>query len=420
MLLHLRLHAISLIVFILALSMNPRLYSQDWGAFGSILSQMDSTQRQDYLNNLSQMQQPGSVGNYLAGVAQDSLRAALNGANPLTGLTGTIPPIGLVSDSVSSLSHYFGFSALDSNALLHQVDTIHSLFTLNFDSLRLVFPQQQGTFNNAPYVLNTVYPIDQGLYPNHLDTLKTNQQLAFGGTPASGIGNFTQLFNQIFNSALFTRIEIFGGKQNGRARYYNNYYVTELPVMGARSVEQFDRKIEPRWRFQGSWFPTAQTLGTNDTPTSFKKNEAFMYNGSFEVMFNPAFRFLSFNMRAITTLGIDAATYAPAHKTSSQPNNVGNSTGWGPILGVGMSTKVGSTTAYMMSTYSLGNVVCGPLYAKSNYKYSSFRAEAGIVINNVATARYEMSLGNQWSANSMKAVHYHQFTIGLPLTKLFR
>jgi hypothetical protein len=416
----LRLLATSLVVFILVLSMNQQLHSQDWGAFGNILSQMDSTQRQDYLNNLNQMQQPGIVGNQLAWAAQDSLKKALNGANPITGLTGNIPPIGLVTDSVSSLSNYFGFSALDSTALLYQVDTIHSLFTLNFDSLRLVFPQQQGAFNGAPYVPNTTYPINQGLYPNHLDTLKTNQQSAFGTSLSNGLGNFTQLFNQIFNSTLFTRIEIFGGKQNSRARYYSNYYLTELPVMGVRSVEQFDRIIEPRWRFQGSWFPTNQTLGPNDATSTFKKNEAFMFNGSFEVMFNPAFRFLNKNMRAITTLGIDAATYAPAHKTSAHPNNQGNSTGWGPILGVGMSTKVGSTTVFTMSTYSMGNVVCGPEYTKSNYRYTSFRAEAGIILGNTATARFEISLGNNWATTSMKSVHYHQFTIGLPLTKLFR
>ncbi len=399
---------------------NQQLFSQDWGPFGTVLSQMNPSQRQDYLTNLSQMQQPGIVGTHLAMAAQDSLRRSLGGPNPLTGLNTTIPPIGVVNTSLSPLTNYFGFSKTDSTALLNQVDTIHRAFTLNFDSIRLAYTQNQGALNTAPYVQNTTYPLNLGLPSRHLDTLKANQLSVFNTTPASGIGNFTQLFNQIFNRTLFTRIEIFAGRQTSRARYYNLYYLTDLPVMGVRSVEQFDRKIEPRWRFQGSWFPSDQVLGVTDAPVSFKRNEAFMFNGSFEVMFNPEFTFLGKAMRAITTLGIDASTYAPAHRTSLRPNNEGNSTGYGPILGVGLSTRKGSTTAFMMSSYSTGHVVLGPTYIKSNYRYSSFRAEAGINVANLVTARYEMSLGNNWAINSLKAVHYHQFTIGLPMTKLFK
>ena len=372
--------------------------------------------------NLNAMQNGGKLCVFTITTPLDSLNNHLSGPNPVSGFDTLIPSTGLINDSL----HYYltgsGFSTIDSSTILFQFDTLSSIWDIKQDSLLHIFDPNQNGFGNAPNLPTNGFPIGGQPWGLYLDSLKNAQSIGFNSNLAHGLGNFQSLFNTLFNPALFTMLEIYGGQQTSKVNYYGLTYATELPVIGIRSVEQFDRKIEPRWRVQGSWFPKNTTVQSDDKSYTFTKNDPFMFNAGFDIMMNPQFQLGGQAVRVLTLLGIDAAVYAPAHKDSSKPftlANKGKTTGWGPIVGAGMSTTLGSTTIYALSTYSYGDVVCGRDAVQSDYKYRSFRSEAGIKLANRVTVRYEIGISNNWANNGDKAVRYQQFTVGLPTTALF-
>jgi hypothetical protein len=408
-----------LIFFLCIIVFHDQLRAQSWDPFDTILSQLDSAQRSQYLKNLNTMP-PTSTG---LNVPLDSLNKYIaSGINPATGVIPLIPPFSIASDSLRSSTQFLGLDSVDNASLQGQLSTVLGSFQLNQDSLVKTFGQNQTRLQTAPTV--PINSLEQRTFDfaNTLAILKIDQQNSFDPRNNGDLGNMSGLLRELFNRNTFTAIEIFAGKQQSNVNFYNISYKTDLPVVGIRSVEQFNKLIEPRWRAQGSWFGANTVAGTNNE-LSFQKNSPFMLNASIEMMYNPQVTIAGQSVRILSLLGIDAALYAPAHRMSgivATSRNVGNTTGWGPIVGTGLSTTVGNTTVYTITTVSYGDVVTGSNAALTNYKYRSFRAEAGVKVGNLAVIRYEISAGNQWARDNNKRVGYQQLTLGLPLTGLFR
>jgi hypothetical protein len=403
----------------LASSFNLRAQAQNWTDFGAILSQLDSAKRADYLRNLVSLQNAAKLGLFDFSPAMDSLNLAAGaGIDPTTGLNTQLPSITLGRDTLEFLLNGANLSSLDSLSILNEYDFLTGVWTTRSDSLYQVFENNSAAFDNANLINGTGYPVTQQQYGATLDSSKVNLLNGFTNSQPNGVGNVSSSINQLFSPQNFTQLEIFGGRQSATAAYYRFAYEVNVPVIGVRSVEQFDRTWEPRWRAQGSWFiAEPQFSGENSDPT-LQKNTPFMFNGNFDMMYNPE---ISSGVRLITLMGVDMATYAPQHRNSAIPatlDNRGFTTGWGPVIGAGLATTIGGVTVYGLSTLSYGDVV-QPNAALTKYRYRSSRIEAGIRLANAATLRYEIGLSNNWANDGNKHVRYNQITVGLPTSGLF-
>ena len=402
----------------------PSLSAQDFGDFDILLSQMDSAQRAQYLEHLSTLQSITNQGTYNFNNALDSLNVALDGQNPAN------PSLDLPSDSVVNtyLTNFLdgsNFGTVDSLSIQNEFDVINGVWTSQMDSLYNTFDTYQSQFSSPPQLPNT-YPGGSDVWQVNIDSLISNQATTFLTTPAIGAGRIDALLDQLFDPALFTRFEIFAGVQNAQTNYYGLAEAVTAPVFGIRSVEQFNRTWEPRWRAQSSWFNNTTGAIDNETITQQNKGYSpFLINGGFDVMYNPTIipGADGVPVRLLTLLGVEAGTYAPSHRNPAKPTsfkNKGFTTGWGPVIGTGVSSRIGQLTIYALGTVSYGDVICGPDAQVSNYRFSSNRVEAGVQYANAVTVRYENSISANWANDGNKHARFHQVTVGLPTSGLFR
>ena len=400
--------------------------AQNWSDFGSMLSQLDSLKRAEYLINLDVLQNINGYGSFTFGQGVDSLTQITNEPNPVTGVGTLLPSLGSIRDTTISFLNLNNFTFLDSLSAIQELDTLSQYWDNENENIYGLFDTYMGELDgiNLP---NNYIGTSPGLWNTNQDSLQNNQQFAFNVTPANGIMDFNNLFDNLFNPQYFTHLEIFTGIQDAKASYYGFTYNTSLPVLGIRSVENFDRTWESRWRIQGSWF-AKDVVSTNVEGGTLEmgKNSPFMFNGNFNVMYNPVVLTepsASTQVRVLTMFGIDAATYVPAHKQAAGlvgANNVGYTTGWGPVVGAGIATRKGEVTVYALTSTAFGDVVCGSDYKDSGYLYRSTKVEAGIRFSDKINVRYERGLSNNWATPGSKSVRYNQVTIGLPTTGLFR
>lgn len=400
------------------------LSAQDWGDFDVLLSQMDSAQRAQYLEHLGTVQNITNQSTYNFNGALDSLNGALNGPNPAPPSIATmLPPDTVVLGYLNQFISGSNIGPQDSTSLLQEFDMINGVWITRMDSLYKAFDTYQNQFNSPPQLPNT-YP-NPKVWQTNINTLIANQDSAFQTTPAFEIGRFEELFDELFDPSLFKLIEIFAGVQKAQTSYYGLNESITAPVFGVRSVEQFNKSWEPRWRAQSSWLNNASGVINNETITQQSAGfSPFIINGSFEVMYNPTIvPGIDAPVRLITLLGIEAGVYAPAHRNPAiqiSINNKGFTTGWGPVVGTGVSSKVGDLTIYALGTVAFGDVICNPDAQVSDYRFRSNRLEAGIQYANAVTVRYENTISANWAKGGNKHVRFHQVTVGLPTTGLFR
>ncbi|MDO8366878.1 MAG: hypothetical protein Q7T20_08790 [Saprospiraceae bacterium] len=402
----------------------PSLSAQDWSDFDILLSQMDSMQRIEYLNNLSTLLNITNQSTYNFNSALDSLNATLYGPNPADPAIEAMLP----SDSVLSiyLSSYLGgsnFGTEDSLSFMGELDIFNGVWNAENDSLYNSFDSYQNLINSPPVLPNT-YP--GSTWHENVGALISNQGSTFLTTPALGAGGIEGLLDKLFDPTLFNRFEIFAGIQHAKTNYYGLSETVTAPVFGVRTVEHFKSEWEPRWRVQSSWFNNETGVIDNETITQQNTGfSPFIINGSFEIMYNPNLVPGSSGVpvRLLTMLGIEAGTYVPAHRNPSYPaslNNEGFTTGWGPVIGTGVSSTMGDLTIYALGTVAYGDVINGPNAIISNYRWRSNRLEAGILYANAVTVRYENTLSSNWAFDGNKHARFHQVTVGLPTTGLFR
>jgi hypothetical protein len=410
-----------LAVFFLFLSLSVK--AQTWGDFSNLLNQINEEKRNEYLKNLQSLQ-AANQGVYNFSGILDSLDGAVNGTNPTSGVYSQLPTDSLVRDSLLQFLSQSGFASFDSLSIIAQYDSIIAAWQIRQDSLLNIFGQTQGSVDGS-IGLPTDYTGQFWDWRFNVDSLVQNQASAFDATtPPTGLGGFEEVFKELFDGSVFSRIEFNAGNQFAKTNYYGLREELNAPVIGLRTIEAFDRVWEPRWRVSMSWFNN-KTNSTNEGVS--QQNEGinpFIMNGSFDIMFNPQIvDGGGSDVRFITLLGVEVGTYAPAHRNAAIPrtlDNKGYTTGWGPVIGAGLTTTVGGNTVYALGSTAFGDVVCNPDQMRSNYRYRSNRMEAGVRFNNLVTVRYEMALSTNWANDGDKHVRYHQVTVGLPTTGLFK
>lgn len=378
--------------------------------------------RARYHTNLGVLQNTWKPSIYNFSGVLDSLSIAVNGQNPVNGLGDLLPIWTPAQDSLNVIIGMSDLIPVDSMAILLQFGTL----TNTWDSLQNDLLGAFSTYGdqlNTP-ALPTHYTAPPSTWQPTVDSLTQNQASAFYFNPSQGPGNLQAAMKQLFNPQLFTLLEMFGGRQTTKITYYGTGYVVQVPVIGLRSVEQFNRTWEARWRVQGSWLNHQPNSGSDPVTTQPSKFIPLLLQGNFDVMYIPQIGIVdSKPLHLITLLGIEAGTYAPAHRDPNHPasqQNKGYTTGWGPELGAGLSIKVGNTTIYALGTTAFGDVVCSADF-KSDipYRYRSTHLEAGIIYANLLTLRFDQGLSVNWANAGNKNARYRQLTVGLPTTALF-
>lgn len=415
------------LIFVLTFGCLSTVKAQYWTNFGQVLSQLDSNQRQNYTLSIQSLSgiNPATAYNY--GGALRNLNSALIGKNPIgSNFDGIVPPEAQRNQQLSELIGASGlFSNVDSSQLMVDFGRLNGIWETRNDTLYRLFDLNKNQLSSPPD-LPKVNPMGSEWQKN-LDSLKQDQNIGFQASSASGVDNIKGLFQQLFSRSLFSMMELNAGSQTSSINYYGKAQKWPVPTVGVRTVEQFDRRWEARWRFQTSWITQMFRSSSNGESGSGQKAgiQPLLLNGSFDMMFTPNVvpGPTGDAVRVIALLGIEVGTYVPSHKdptVASNANNKGFTTGYGPVIGAGVATKFGNMTIYAMGTSAFGDVICSPGAAVSNYRYRSNRLEAGIRLANTITVRYENGLSINWARANNKSARFHQFTIGLPTAALLR
>jgi hypothetical protein len=395
---------------------------QNWLSFENLSSQLDNNRRAEYNRCLAKLCAEWNPYSYNLSRVLDSLSQAASGSNPAAGIGDVMGDITAGGrEQLTGVLAGSGLTVADSGSVVTRYDAVTAAFAANQTGLSQAFGQNQSAFGfNRRSLPNSVAGVHYLVQKTAFDSLTGNQKKAFDLFPGQGINNVGAALDQLFSASRFAMLELNFGRQFSDVTYYGQNTNYSIPVMGIRSVEQFNSAWESRWRMQGSWIPGNKASGD----AAAQKASPLMFNGSFEVMYSQGIgRFLSrAPVRVVTLLGIEASTYAPAHKTANNPNNLGNTTGWGPSLGAGFASTVGNTTIYAIGVQSLGKVVCrinGEIIT-SPYLYRSTRLEAGVKVANTVTLRYELGLKNSWADKNDKILNYHQVTVGIGTASLLK
>lgn len=405
--------------------------AQETGLFGPLFSQMDSLERDEFLSNLDSLLSGnftdgdgnliiGSLGDSLTSTGViDSLNIMMGGTNPIANIDSLMNQWGAGRDSLTNLFSSGGIDSLSRDTLLGQFDLTSGVWNTNVDSLGGLFTDYRDSLNLGNGIST------DGLPSPGIGTIFNDLNTSLDTTATSGLGGFEDVIDDLFSSALFTNLEIAYGRKQTDVGYYGQSYQTGLEatqLVRVGSVPSFDKLWESRWHAMASWTPEEFLTGGGDpTSTNINKDEfaPFVLEFEFASMYNPGFSFGSTaGARVITSLGMEFATYVPAHVDPSNPgsaDNVGYTTGFGPQVGTGFATRFGKLTSYATGTFALGRV-----NGSDEYAYRSMKFEAGTRFGDAINVRY--SVGQQdWASDSNKRVNTRQqFTIGLLTDSLFK
>ena len=409
----------------------PQINAQETGLFGSLFSQMDSLERDEFLSNLDSLLSGnftdddgnliiGSLGDSLTSTGVvDSLNIMMGDTNQIANLDSLMNQWSEGHDSLTTLFASDGLDSLSRDTLLGQFDFTNGVWNTNVDSLGGIFTDYQDSLNLGNGIST------DGLPSPGIGNIFNDLNGSLDSTATTGLGGFEDVINDLFSSALFTNLEIAYGRKEANVEYYGQTYQTGLEatqLVRVGSVPSFDKLWESRWHAMASWTPEEFLTGGGDpTLTNINKDgfAPFVLEFEFASMYNPGFSFGSTaGARVITSLGMEFATYAPAHIDASKPHsldNVGYTTGFGPQIGTGFATRFGKLTSYATGTFALGRVNGADAYA-----YRSMKFEAGTRFGDAINVRY--SVGQQdWALDANKRVNTRQqFTIGLLTDSLFK
>ncbi|HHM21424.1 MAG TPA: hypothetical protein ENJ20_05310 [Bacteroidetes bacterium] len=332
-----------------------------------------------------------------------------------------------------------GLPDSDQDTILGALGQIQEELEFNFDSLGNIFNQFGDIVNTDPDWDVTILNYDD-LVDNSFNVLEDT----FGNvvnTNLNDVGDIAHIIGQLLNEALFTDLELAFGTQAGDFKYWNDRYSASAKVLRVGSVPRFDGTavecsdgivrlpIEPRWHVEASWMAGRIPTSINNIPPGAEGQTLFDNNGNRN--FNPLVLFGDFAMMAtpdigrigntsfklITSLGLEAGTYAPAHREYAPPFSSGNkgfATGFGPQVGSGFAAVAGPLVIYSMGTIARGTLLRCPL----PYRYNSRRFEAGVRYGNRINVRYTTGKTTWQDNDNRRARIRHQLTIGIILGSL--
>jgi hypothetical protein len=363
------------------------------------------------------------------------LNNAIFGRNPLTG----IDSVGFFRNSLDSFFRLLkptdSLGIRDRDTILGEYNHLKNVSIPFADSLRGLFGKYQDSLLSNTGVPVANYPLNDSLWHRGEDSLRLDLNNRFKADSPKGLGNFAPVLNLLFNKDNF-KIELFSGLQNIQAAYMSLRQNLELPVIGLRTVEQFNSLWESRWQMQSSWntVDVKATVGEKAFVAQEAKSPELL-QAEYAMMFNPILSIFSNSnrsVRLISSLGIDVSSYAPAHKNLDLPSqkNKGFTTGMGPQIGAGFSLKAGAITTFALGTMTYGEVVTQAkadrprVYNSDSYTFVSTCITAGVRYGNAFSLRYENRTSN-WADNINNAgfkknARTNQVTVGIPLSGLSR
>lgn len=412
------------LIGILILSFAPLVSNaQDFGFLHSILDQLDSTQRADFITKLYNNLDVDDLGDGLdnSGVV-DSLTKLIDGDNPIAGMDSLSFEWMNGRDYLGDLIDSTNSDTLDISSLLDEYDFLNSQWNNNVDSLSGIFDQ-----NNSDITIIDDLDVDDPPSQDY-DSLTTYFNPGIDTMSDGGLGGerFDRIVNMLFSRDMFTNLELAYGGRDASISFYDEplQNESEVHVVRVGSVPSFKSLWEARWHASASFTNSTRTVLPDGTISVIQEFNPLVMDFDYAVMYNPGFRFGSLSFRYISGLGIEAAMYAPSHFSTLNSNTsrrIGNTTGYGPQISTGFSLTQGDITTYAVASAAYGSVVCRNTL---DHEYSSIKYEAGVRYSNIVNIRY--SVGEQsWTADladdTGKRVNTtQQFTVGLMLESLFK
>lgn len=410
---------------------NAQTGTGPWDLLSDLFGQLDDEGSQNLIDNLNGL--------------GDETNGNLNGANEaFDGLFGILDegmPAGVLDQSfidvwgagAGLLSGGLAGSGLDLNSqdtIWDAYQNIGGIFQSNQDSLNGAFGQYQDELSFDADNWNVVVIGGDDLAEDNFAYLQNNFEMNVNPEDPGNIGD---IIGQLFSAELFPDLELAFGVQQADLSYWGMDYRADAKVIRVGSVPRFDQgtgfsqqfsiPVEARWHMQASWMSKENIRMQGDqnliaAVDDFDGFSPLMFRADFAMMATPIVGTTgNLEFRFITSLGIEAGTYAPSHKAFAGGRTAGNqgfATGFGPQAGTGFSVKAGDLTMYSIATVAVGET----LKSASPYKYNSRQIEAGIRYKDIINVRYSKGMSSwQPDANRQASVE-NQVTVGIILSEL--
>lgn len=412
-----------------AVSVNAQVGS--WGLFADLMNQINGGDNQSFNNNLNGL--GGGAGTDLSGAneAFDGLFDVLGNDMPAGGFDESYNDVwgagfGLLSGSLPDS----GLDIGSQDTILGAFSNISGIFQGNSDSLGGAFGQYENEFRFDTENWDVVIVDGEPLAQSNFNQLENNFDMNVNPDDPASIAD---IIGSLFNADLFPDLEIAFGIQESSLKYWGMGYRADAKVIRVGSVprfnqgggisQQFQLPVEARWHVQASWLSRDDVRSQGDANLSDALDEfdgfsPLLFRGDFAMMATPVVGSTgNLTFRFITSLGMEAGTYAPAHKNFNgrhRAENQGFATGFGPQVGTGFSVTAGQLTMYSLATVARGDT----FKSASPYRFSSRQIEAGIRFGNIINVRYSQGMSTWQPDDNRYAAVEHQVTIGIILQEL--
>ncbi len=424
------MHVLSILGLILLSSSSA--YSQ-WSLFAELLTRLDKPTHAIVNGNMD-----STIGNFTFDHSQgndawQTLDGEIQQGNPVGNFDDTwLDDLGAGLDLLGFKLPNLGLDPPDQDTILGEAGHLLDLFQNNQDSLGNSFGlyQDELTFDSSNWSL-VVIGFDD-INQENLGVLQDTFDLINSQIDPQGPVNFTSLIQQVFNSTTFPDLELAFGIQQASLKYWELPYDAQARTVRVGSVPRFQKNviqckdgitrlpIEARWHAQVSWI-SEHTSNSDFTRKAVEAEGAFnplLLDGEFAMMAIPVVgRWGNTTFRVISSVGLEAGTYAPAHRNFEPPftlPNKGFATGFGPQVGAGFAMVNPSLTIYTYGTTAHGDA----LRARLPYKYNSSFLNAGIRYADIINVRYRTGKVTWQDMDNRRAKIHHEFLIGLILDDL--
>ncbi len=392
-----------------------------------LLRQLEPKQLDDFMENLENSPQDFNGDEF---VDQYGLEMDTGSLDSLANLLVTLSENGFplepkylealaAGKDVFNTGYYDGrFNDLDRLILNYAYDLAENFFTSNEEELENALAENIDQLELGDEEVPDLEDYGEEISESQSD-LNGLFNESYDRTKPKGLGDVGSIINKLFSKELFSAFEIAYGRQMGSGFYASDDYSVSANLLRFGSVPNYNSFLSARWHVEGSWTPSSvdETLPNNENAGPEETGEGInplKISGNFAMMLNPGIiRNGGVNIRLLTSLGIEVATYAPAHRDYSAGNadNTGFTTGFGPQLGTGFAIVIGDLVTFSQTTATLGSLYCDGSLAGT---YKSLKFESGVRYGNRITVRYVKGF-NDWTTPTAPRglVIDNQFSVGL-------
>lgn len=417
----------------------PQKAVAQWGLFGDLFSQLDTTDFNNTANNFGAVDSTWTVDYSLGNDQLHDLYDLIGDSLPMVVLDSSyLFGVNAGLDTLFGTLADFGLGIADQDTILSQADSIAAIFEANFDSLGNLFSLYQDSldFDSAANWSVVIVNYDS-LQNSNLAVLQDTFDTVFDTSSGGSSGGFANLFGKLFDANIFPDLELAFGIQQADLKYWDMAYSEKARMFRVGSVPRFQTNVsdqrdglirlplEARWHLQMSWMGDETGNGTSSlgeaqsgTASASRGFNPLLLDFDLAMMATPHLgNWGNTSFRLITSLGMEFGTYAPAHQDYNPPftgANRGFATGGGPQVGGGFSMTTGSLVVYSLTTIAHGNLIRSPL----PYKYNSRKVEVGMRFGNIINVRYATGQISWQPDDNRRAKITNQVTVGIILDEL--